>query len=181
MENTVIVTRYNPNWARQFVQLSVPIRDAMGETAIRIDHIGSTSVVGLAAKPIIDMQISVLSFEPFDAILVPLQSLGYRWQVDNPAKTKRYFREPFGQPEIHIHVRLAGSYYEQHALLFRDYLRENIADRRAYRDLKLTLAEKFADDRKTYQQEKSAFIWEITRRAHSWGSATGWFAGERDV
>ena len=181
MGKSVVVSAYDPAWANRFVELGESLRAAMGEIALRIDHIGSTSVVGLAAKPISDIQISVRSFEPFTRILHPLQALGYRWEADNPAKTKRYFREPLGQLEIHVHVRLAGSYCEQHALLFRDYLRSNRQDCTAYGDLKLELARKFSDDREAYQIAKSDFIWEITRRAHRWGSATGWVAGKSDA
>jgi GrpB-like predicted nucleotidyltransferase (UPF0157 family) len=91
--------------------------------ALRIDHIGSTAVPGLAAKPIVDIQISVPAFEPLDAFRVPLVQLGYVFRADNQERTKRYFREPPGDRRTHIHVRRAGSFSEQLALLFRDFMR----------------------------------------------------------
>jgi GrpB-like predicted nucleotidyltransferase (UPF0157 family) len=90
---------------------------------VRIDHIGSTAVPGLAAKPVIDIQISVASFDPLEAFRAPLEALGYAYRADNTERTKRYFREPAGSSRTHIHVRRAGSFSEQFALLFRDYLR----------------------------------------------------------
>jgi GrpB-like predicted nucleotidyltransferase (UPF0157 family) len=99
------------------------LHDALGPVALRIDHIGSTSVPGLAAKPVIDIQISVADFEPLDAYRLPLERLGYIFRSDNPERTKRYFRETLGQRRVHIHVRRAGSFSEQFALLFREYVR----------------------------------------------------------
>jgi GrpB-like predicted nucleotidyltransferase (UPF0157 family) len=82
MERVVIVP-YDPAWPDRFRALAIPLRDALGSTALRIDHIGSTSVPGLAAKPIVDIQISVAAFEPFDAIRMPLEGLGYVYRADN--------------------------------------------------------------------------------------------------
>lgn len=95
-EDPIILAQYDPQWPDQFRQLAVPIRDALGDIAVRIDHIGSTSIPGILAKPIIDIQISVRRFDPFPAIQEPLASLGYRWRFENPDRSKRYFREPPG-------------------------------------------------------------------------------------
>ena len=124
----VEIVSYTDDWPRRFRLLAGDMRATLGETALRIDHIGSTSVPGLAAKPIVDMQISVAGFEPLDAFRLPLESLGYVFRADNPERTKRYFREPPGEPRTHIHVRQRGSWAEQFALLFRDYLRSHPAE-----------------------------------------------------
>jgi GrpB-like predicted nucleotidyltransferase (UPF0157 family) len=87
-------------------------------------------VPGLDAKPVIDIQISVASFEPLDDYRLPMEELGYVYRGDNPERTKRYFRESPGQRRTHIHVRRLGSWSEQFALLFRDYLRANPEDAR---------------------------------------------------
>ncbi|MDD5220536.1 MAG: GrpB family protein, partial [Candidatus Bipolaricaulis sp.] len=118
MADRVIVIPYDPEWARRFAELGRPLRVALGDAALRIDHIGSTAVVGLAAKPIIDVQISVASFEPIDAYRLSLERLGYVFRAENPERTKRYFREPPGERRTHIHVRRAGSWAEQFSLLF---------------------------------------------------------------
>jgi GrpB-like predicted nucleotidyltransferase (UPF0157 family) len=106
----------------------VDSRRAPGAVALRIDHIGATAVPGLAAKPIIDVQVSVASFEPVAAFKAPLEGVGYVFRSDNTERTKRYFREPSGAARTHIHVRRAGSVSEQFPLLFREYLRTHPAD-----------------------------------------------------
>ena len=103
------------------------LRAALGGAALRIDHIGSTAVPGLAAKPVLDVQISVAAFEPLAAFRAPLEGLGYVYRAANPERTKRYFREPPGGRRTHLHVRLRGHWSEQFALLFRDYLRAHPA------------------------------------------------------
>ena len=80
----VRVVLYDGNWPDRFQQLAQPLRQALGPVALRIDHIGSTSVPGLAAKPVIDIQISVADFEPLDAYRLPLERLGYIFRADNP-------------------------------------------------------------------------------------------------
>lgn len=101
----------------------VGLRAALGDAAVRIDHIGSTSVPGPAAKPVIDIQISVTSLEPSDEFMVPLTGMGFVYRADNPERTKRYFREPPGQQRTHVHVRQLGTFSQQIPLLFRGYLR----------------------------------------------------------
>jgi GrpB-like predicted nucleotidyltransferase (UPF0157 family) len=117
------IVAYDPAWPERFVELGRALRGGLGEVALRIDHIGSTAVPGLAAKPIIDIQVSVAAFEPLEAFRGPLERLGYVYRADNSERTKRYFREPPGRRRTHVHVRRAGSFSEQWALLFRDYLR----------------------------------------------------------
>jgi GrpB-like predicted nucleotidyltransferase (UPF0157 family) len=124
----IVIVPYDPNWPALFRALAESMRLALGAVAVRIDHIGSTAIPGLAAKPIIEVQISVRGFEPLAAFREPLVALGYVFRADNPERTKRYFREAPGSRRTHIHVRRAGSWNEQFALLFRDYLRTHPAD-----------------------------------------------------
>jgi GrpB-like predicted nucleotidyltransferase (UPF0157 family) len=126
----VMIIPYDAEWPILFARLGGALRAALGDVALRIDHVGSTSVPGLEAKPIIDVQISVASFEPLDAYRGPLESLGYLFRADNTERTKRYFREAPGTRRTHVHVRRAGSLSEQFALLFRDYLRAHAEDAR---------------------------------------------------
>jgi GrpB-like predicted nucleotidyltransferase (UPF0157 family) len=114
------VVAHDPGWPRQFAELGTRLRDALGDVALRIDHIGSTAVPGLAAKPVMDIQISVAVLELADPFVVPLQRLGFVYRAENTERTKRYLREPPGDRRTHIHVRRAGSFSEQFALLFRD-------------------------------------------------------------
>lgn len=177
----VIVVPYDPAWPTMFAELGRRLRGALGETALRIDHIGSTSVPGLDAKPIIDVQISVRSFEPLNAFRLPLEGLGFVFRAANPELTKRYFRERPGDRRTHIHVRQAGSWAEQFALLFRDYMRTHAEDARQYAKLKYGLAEKCRGDRHDYTESKALFIWEIMAKADRWSQEVGWEPGASDA
>jgi GrpB-like predicted nucleotidyltransferase (UPF0157 family) len=176
MGKGVVVVEYDPVWPQLFRDAGARLRRSLEAVARRIDHIGSTAVVGLDAKPIIDIQISVASFEPLDAFKVPIERAGYVYRPDNSERTKRYFRERPGERRTHIHVRRAGSFSEQFALLFRDFLR---ADRRRadeYGVLKHELAARYAapDERRLYVQAKVPFVWESMRMADDWAQDTGW-------
>jgi GrpB-like predicted nucleotidyltransferase (UPF0157 family) len=130
------IVSYDAGWPQRFAELGADLRRALGDVALRIDHIGSTAVPGLAAKPIIDVQVSVASFEPLAAFKAPLEGLGYVFRADNTERTKRYFREPPGAARTHAHVRRGGSFSEQFPLLFREYLRTHPADAAEYASLK---------------------------------------------
>lgn len=91
------VVLYDAQWPAQFRDLGARLRAALGPQALRIDHIGSTSVPGLAAKPVIDVQISVPDLEPVDAYRSAIEGAGFVWRSANPDRTKRYFREQPGQ------------------------------------------------------------------------------------
>jgi GrpB-like predicted nucleotidyltransferase (UPF0157 family) len=177
----VEIVAYDPAWPARFAELGRELRAGLGEVALRIDHIGSTAVPGLAAKPIIDIQISVADFEPLAAYRQPLERLGYVYRADNPERTKRYFREPPGRRRTHVHVRRAGSFSEQWALLFRDYLRAHPDAAAEYAAVKRRLALRFRDDRRAYTDAKGPFLWEVIRRADEWAQAQGWQPGPTDA
>jgi GrpB-like predicted nucleotidyltransferase (UPF0157 family) len=172
---------YDPRWVEDFKQLARPLREALDDVALRIDHIGPTSIPGAAAKPTIDIQISVASFDPFDPIRLPLETLGYVWKADNPERSKRYFRESPGARRIHIHVRRSGSWSEQFALLFRDYMRQHPADVAQYVDLKYKLAAQYGEDRQGYTDAKNPFIWQVMMKADAWCQSIGWLPGASDM
>jgi GrpB-like predicted nucleotidyltransferase (UPF0157 family) len=173
----VRVVEYDVHWPERFAELGLALRTALGTVAVRIDHIGSTAVPGLLAKPVIDVQISVAALDPIEPFKDPLERLGYVYRADNTERTKRYFREAPGEPRTHLHVRRAGSFSEQFPLLFRDYLRTHSDEARAYADLKTTLAERFRHDRAGYTDAKIPFIWDVIRRADGWAQRSGWDVG----
>jgi GrpB-like predicted nucleotidyltransferase (UPF0157 family) len=181
MSEPIEVVPYDPKWPKQFAELATGMRAELRDTALRIDHIGSTAVPGLDAKPIIDIQISVAALEPVDAFRIPLEKLRFVFRPDNPELTKRYFREAAGQKRTHIHVRRAGSWNEQFALLFRDYLRSSPDDIRRYAELKRSLAASYRHERSLYVEAKEPFIWKVMQRANAWAQATGWQPGPSDV
>ena len=181
MAQAVEICPYDPAWPSLFAALGVRLRNALGSIALRIDHIGSTAVPGLAAKPIVDIQVSVAAFDPVDAYRVPLEGLGLVFRSENTERTKRYFREAPGTRRTHLHVRRAGSWAEQFALLFRDYLRVHPEDRDKYAELKRRLARELRDDRHAYTEEKVPFIWEVMSRADRWSQGVGWTPGPSDA
>lgn len=181
MSSPVEIVDYDPGWVAVFVDLGAALRDALGEVAVRIDHIGSTAVPGLAAKPVIDVQVSVRTLEVLDAFRAPLQRLGYLYRADNPERTKRYFREPSGHRRTHIHVRQLGSFSQQFPLLFRDYLRSHPPALAEYADVKRQCAARFRHDRPGYVEAKDSFVWDVIRRADAWAQRSGWAPGPSDA
>ncbi len=176
----IVVVEYDPVWPEEFRRLAAALRSALGPTAVRIDHVGSTSVPGLAAKPVIDIQVSVRDLHPEGAYAQPLERLGYRLQPDNPDRSKRFFDGPLEGPATHLHVRTAGGFDEQLNLLFRDYLRSHPEPAHEYARAKRELAARFRDDRPGYVRAKEPIVWALLRAAHDWAQSTGWRAGATD-
>ncbi|MEU9998793.1 GrpB family protein [Streptomyces sp. NPDC050848] len=181
MGERIEIAPYDPAWPEMFARWGVALRAALGDAAVRIDHIGSTSVPGLAAKPVIDIQISVTSLEPTATFLGPLTGMGLVYRADNPERTKRYFREPPGQARTHVHVRQLGSFSQQFPLLFRDYLRCHTSAATEYATAKRRFAAAFHGDRPGYVQAKDAVVWDIIRRADAWAQDTGWVPAPSDT
>jgi GrpB-like predicted nucleotidyltransferase (UPF0157 family) len=165
------VAPYDPGWATAFETERIRLADALGPLARRIDHNGSTSVPGLAAKPIIDIQISVDRLQPLHAYAAPLQALGYTHLPHaEDDLVCPFFHRPATWPHTHhIHVVEHGGDEERRTLLFRDYLREHADAKQAYADLKQRLAPQFnATDpgaREAYAQAKTDFIERMIRLA----------------
>ncbi|MFK7692820.1 GrpB family protein [Paenibacillus sp. HJGM_3] len=181
MSDPIIIVPYQDAWSEEFRQIGSRIREALGDTAVRIDHIGSTSVPGLAAKPVIDIQISVPSLDPLHTYKPGLEAIGFVHRAGNPDLTKRYFRETPGSRRTHIHVRERGSWPEQSALLFRDYLRQSPEDCEKYAETKLALMALYQQERERYVEAKGPVVWEILRRASQWSQSVGWRPGASDL
>jgi GrpB-like predicted nucleotidyltransferase (UPF0157 family) len=173
------ISPYDPLWPVAFEQAAAQLRGALGATAVRIDHHGSTSVPGLAAKPIIDIQVSVESLQPMSAYALPLQSLGYVHVPDPDDSRCPFFHRPSEWPHTHhVHVVEAGGVEERRTIAFRDYLREHGDAAAEYERLKRSLAARLAprdrDTREAYALAKSAFIERIVTAALSGDSDAGW-------
>ncbi|MFJ5991390.1 GrpB family protein [Lentzea sp. NPDC092896] len=175
------IVDHDPGWRDWFTRQGGALRTALGPVAVRIDHIGSTAVPGLAAKPYLDVQVSVASFHPLALYRDPLERLGLRFRADNPELTKRYFREQDGTPRVHVHVRRAGSFSEQLPLLMRDFLREDDASVREYEAVKREIADRCADVPQLYAEEKQPFVWTLVARADAWAQRIGWEPGPSDA
>ncbi|WP_019636397.1 GrpB family protein [Paenibacillus fonticola] len=181
MEDQWRIAKHNPEWRNLFIETGLKLRKSIGELAVRIDHVGSTSVIGLDAKPIIDIQISVLDFEDLLAYKDKIEDVGFVLRKENPDKTKRYFREIPGTRRTHIHVRQLGSFSEQMTLLFRDYLRVHPEDCLRYAEEKHRLMKLFKNERLKYVEGKGPIVWFILQKAHIWSQEVGWKPGESDL
>jgi GrpB-like predicted nucleotidyltransferase (UPF0157 family) len=159
----VIVLAADPRWPAEFEIERERIALALGALALRIDHHGSTAVPGLAAKPVIDIQISVALLHPIEAYAGGLARLGYVHLPHADDACCPFFHRPARWPHSHhVHVVQAGSEEERRTLTFRDYLREHAQVARDYETLKRTLADRFSGDdlesRQAYADAKSEFI-----------------------
>ena len=142
-------------------------------TALRIEHVGSTSVPGLPAKPVIDIQVSVASLHDEDSYVPPCQAAGL--QLRSRDDGHRFFRPPAGRPrDVHVHVCAAGSSWERGHLLFRDFLRADRAGQDAYAAMKLQTASRWRDDRMGYTEAKNDLILDLLDQAERWAAARGW-------
>jgi len=157
------IQSYDPDWPRQFELERERIQAALGARAQRIDHHGSTAVPGLAAKPVIDIQISVDSLQPMDAYAAPLNALGYVHVDHQDDAVCPFFHRPAEWPHTHhVHVVAAGGDEERRTLAFRDYLRAHPDAAREYEGLKrqLAAAQSGTDfaSQQAYADAKSTFV-----------------------
>jgi GrpB-like predicted nucleotidyltransferase (UPF0157 family) len=171
---SIVIEAYNPRWARDFDDERARIAAALAGLAIRIEHNGSTSVPGLAAKPIIDIQISVASLQPLDAYARALAALGYSHRPHEDDSFCPFFHRPAAWPHTHhVHVVTAGGSEERRTLAFRDYLRDHPASAREYEALKRTLAAELglagAAGREAYADAKTSFIERVVSLALAQG------------
>jgi GrpB-like predicted nucleotidyltransferase (UPF0157 family) len=165
----IVLVDYDPAWAERFEHERQRIEAALGPDARRVEHIGSTSVPGLAAKPIIDIVVEIDDLDD-ESITARLESAGYVQRVVEPGH--RMLRTP-GR-DVHVHLwSVAGGELRRH-LLFRDWLRADPAGRARYVEVKRELAAREWTDTNDYAQAKSEVIAEITERADAWARRTGW-------
>jgi len=178
-----------PAWSTEFEALASVIRQALGPLALRVDHIGSTSVPGLAAKDVIDIQVTVRNLDD-DALVPALATIGYTTRTDivgdhvppgyDPAPNewrKRYFRAPAGQRPTHLHMRELGRANQRYPLLFRDYLRANPAASTQYAAIKVALARICQGDVEAYYDVKDPVCDLIMQAAEAWLREGGPAAG----
>jgi GrpB-like predicted nucleotidyltransferase (UPF0157 family) len=143
------------------------------QTVARIEHVGSTAVPGLAAKPVIDVLVSVVDVEDEASYVPAIESAEVA--LRSRELGHRYFRPVDDRPrDIQIHVCETGGSWEREHLLFRDFLRADAATRDAYARLKLDLAERYRDDRLAYNEAKTGFVLDALVAAEEWAAQTGW-------
>jgi GrpB-like predicted nucleotidyltransferase (UPF0157 family) len=152
--------RPDADWPAAFARERALLEPAFAAPRPAIEHMGSTSVPGLPAKPIIDIIVLVEHLDQGRAAIPALEALGYSFWADNPDKSKLYLVKglpPAPRRTHHLHIYADPSEVRRH-LLFRDHLRSSAAAREAYLALKHDLASRFRDDREAYTEGKAAFI-----------------------
>jgi GrpB-like predicted nucleotidyltransferase (UPF0157 family) len=163
--STVFVVDYDEGWPRQFEALAEGIWPALRDVARSIEHIGSTSVPGLAAKPVIDMSIVVRSSTDIPTVVGRLAVLGYRHRGNLGIEDREVFHQPPDLPRHHLYACPEGTIGLLNPLALRDYLRANAHAARRYAELKKRLAQDYADDVEGYTVAKTDFILSILRQA----------------
>jgi GrpB-like predicted nucleotidyltransferase (UPF0157 family) len=159
----ILIVEYNPQWPELFAREADRIQRVLGSLALRIEHAGSTSVPGLAAKPIIDLLLVVGDSAQEDSYAPALEAAGYALRIREPNWYEhRMFKGP--DTDINLHVFSSGCPEIARMLMFRDWLRSNAADRDLYADTKVALSRKGWTYVQNYTDAKTAVIKEILAR-----------------
>lgn len=160
----IAIVDSDPDWPRRFAREAERVRAAVGERVLLLEHVGSTSVPGLAAKPTIDMLLVVADSADEGAYVPVLEAAGYVLRIREPEWYEhRMFHRT--DPGVHLHVFSPDCAEVERMLLFRDRLRENEADRRLYERTKRELAQRAWTYMQDYADAKSAMVEEIIARA----------------
>jgi GrpB-like predicted nucleotidyltransferase (UPF0157 family) len=173
----VEVVPYREAWAQLFAREAERIIESCGGAAVRVEHIGSTAVPGLSAKPILDLMPGLSHLDDGKRTVIPMRKLGYEYRGEHGIPGRLYFEKYHrGRRAAHVHMFEIGSPEWNRHLAFRDHLRTHPDDLRAYEGLKRELAIRHRDDRKAYTDAKAPFIQEILSRRRSdaagpWDSA----------
>lgn len=157
----VSVVEYRPEWRRLFEDERPVIAAALGDVSARIEHVGSTSVVGLAAKPVIDIMVGLEDFSRADSLVPKIEALGYEYvqKYEAVMPLRRFFLKNRERVRTHqIHMVGIGTEFWERTLLFRDYLREHPGVAAEYAALKKELAEREWRDVNDYADAKTPFI-----------------------
>jgi GrpB-like predicted nucleotidyltransferase (UPF0157 family) len=154
----VEIVEYDPRWPRTFEVLRDHVGPVLSDIASGIEHVGSTSVPGLAAKPVIDIDIVVPTSDAIRDAIRRVETLGYRYAGDLGIENRHGFHEPAEDPTHNLYVCLAGSRALRNHLAVRDYLRSHPEARAAYAALKRRLADAYSANRLAYGAAKTEFI-----------------------
>jgi len=169
MQDDVVIVDYNPAWPKMYEQEKARIQEAISEYLVDIQHVGSTSIPGLGAKPIIDILPVIRDVALVKHCVQPLALLDYAYFGEHGIPHRYYFRKPADittQPRtFHLHVLEKGHDQWRMMLLFRDYLRSHPKTAQQYDALKRELATKFGSDRVGYTDAKESFVKSILHAA----------------
>lgn len=158
---TVQLAEHAEEWHRLFEKEKTVLLGAIGQT-LPVEHIGSTSICGIVAKPILDIMIGTPEYDPELPFVAAIEGLGHEYKGENGVPERHFFGK--GVPRtVHLNVvREGGRFWLDH-LAFRDHLKQNLEAAREYERLKLTLAEKYPNDREAYTNGKAEFVESILK------------------
>ncbi len=168
----IAIVDYDPNWPKMFTKEKAAIHSAIGDKAMAIEHVGSTSVTGLGSKPIIDIMIGTRNLADADACIEPLHNLGYEYvpEFEDEFPERRYFRKrsmETGKITYHIHMVETSSEFWRKQIVFRDYLRSHPQTARDYLELKKRLAKEYGSDVNGYADAKTSFVEHVLNKAEA--------------
>lgn len=165
MKRRVELVPYDPGWPERFRAEAERLAGGLEGVARRIDHIGSTAVPGLVAKPTIDILVVVEELEPDAGYRGPLERLGYLFRPDDEPEHRFFYAPPEGPRRYQVHVVRRGGPWDERHLRFRDYLRSHQEVATEYAKLKRALAVRYEDDPLAYAEAKTPFVRDVERRA----------------
>lgn len=167
----VVVVPYDPEWRCAFDAEAGRLAEALSGVMVRLHHIGSTAIPGIAAKPIIDLLMEVVDLAALDEQTAAIEALGYEAMGEYRIARRRYFRknDATGTRTHQVHAFQSGDNEVERHLAFRDYMMAHPAAARAYGELKRRLARAYPDDIEAYMDGKDAFVREQEALALAWG------------
>jgi GrpB-like predicted nucleotidyltransferase (UPF0157 family) len=166
------IAEYDPAWARIAADELCRIERALGELVVRSEHVGSTAVPGLAAKPVVDLQVSVARVRPHSPYVEALERLGYLFVPDPESPNYHFFAKPHRRPRTyHLHVCAAGSEDESRHIAVRDFLRCHDDEACQYASHKRQVAARHPQDRLAYIEGKTRYLTALEARAVAWAIA----------
>jgi GrpB-like predicted nucleotidyltransferase (UPF0157 family) len=165
----VRIVEYDPTWPTRYAEEATLLTETLGSRLLRVEHVGSTSVPGMPAKPIIDILAAVAGYDDFPTVVADLAKIGYLYTPESESDDpdRRVFRKgPDDMTRLrthHLHVTEAGSRYWHRIVAFRDLLRHTPEAASAYADLKKGLAAKHAREPRSYTVGKHEFVTTVER------------------
>ena len=163
----IVIEKYNPEWTIEFDKEHRLLTASILESNIKVEHIGSTSVNGLGAKPIIDIMIGLKDFKTADNHIAAIKNLGYNYikKYESIMPNRRFFiKESGGNRTHHVHMVEINSEFWERLLRFRNHLRENKEDRDKYLELKINLAKREWEEINDFADAKTEFIRKIDKK-----------------
>jgi GrpB-like predicted nucleotidyltransferase (UPF0157 family) len=164
MDEPIVVVDYDSRWVSVFLRLRGTLIEGIGALPAAIEHVGSTSIPGAAAKPIIDIDVVLRTGNDLEEAIRLLARMGYRHVGDLGIAGRDAFESPRALPAHHLYVVVRGNSEHMRHLRFRDYLRSHPEARDGYSALKKELAARFRNDREAYTEAKTNFIEDVLRR-----------------